>query len=300
MMGHPMRSMTGFATKTATFVLLEDAKIHISINLKSVNARFFECTCKFPYALNHLETDIIKVLKQHLYRGHLFMSINVSDQSALKGKISVSMPIAKSYVQAIEQLQKETALGGSFTISDLIDLPHIFSVEEQALSDQLKEQLLALTEQTIAALIHEQEKEGAVLHADLMQRISYIETYMHEISLLHQTFMAQRKTEILNELQTYTTEDQVIESRKAALYYLLDKIDIHEEIIRFSSHLASLKELLNSPVIEKGKRLDFTLQELSREINTIAAKCSDATMGARAIDIKVELEKAREQTQNIL
>jgi len=88
--------------------------------------------------------------------------------------------------------------------------------------------------------------------------------------------------------------------RKNALFALLDKMDIHEEIVRFKSHLKSLHHQLDSAEIEKGKRLDFTLQELGREINTIAAKCSDATIGALAINVKVELEKAREQTQNIV
>ena len=294
-----MRSMTGFANKKATLTI-DNNKIHTTVSLKSVNARFFECSCKFPYALHHLETKFIKHLKKDLHRGHVFMSINVSDQSALKGTITASIPIAKNYATVAQEIQKETNVGGTFTISDLVDLPHVFSVEDQLIDDQMNEQLTALVDETIKALIVEQEKEGKALHTDLMQRIELEQKHMDEIEILHEAFMAHRKKEILGELQTYTSENDVIEARKATLYYLLDKIDIHEEIVRFKSHLASLRHLLDAPSIEKGKRLDFTLQELGREINTIAAKCSDATMGARAIDIKVELEKAREQTQNIV
>ena len=294
-----MRSMTGFANKQATLTI-DNNKVHTTVSLKSVNTRFFECTCRFPYALHHLETKFIKHLKKELHRGHVFMSINVSDQSALKGTITASIPIAKSYATVAEQIQKETGVSGTFTISDLVDLPHVFSVEDQLLDDQIKEQLTALVDETIKALIGEQEKEGKTLHNDLMQRIALVTKHIDDIEKLHEAFMAHRKKEILSELQTYTSEDDVVEARKAALYYLLDKIDIHEEIVRFKSHLASLKQLLDAPSIEKGKRLDFTLQELGREINTVAAKCSDATMGARAIDIKVELEKAREQAQNIV
>lgn len=91
-----------------------------------------------------------------------------------------------------------------------------------------------------------------------------------------------------------------MEIGRSAVYVVLDKIDIHEEITRFKSHIENLQKLIEDKKIEKGKRLDFTLQELSREINTITAKCSDAGISTRAIDIKVELEKAREQTQNIV
>lgn len=291
--------MTGFAAKKTTLTI-NHTRVHVTISLKSVNARFFECICKFPYALHHLETDFIKILKHELIRGHLLMSINVSDQGALKGSITASIPIAQSYVEVAKQIQDITHVAGTLTISDIINLPHLFSIEEQLLDDTVKEQLTELVKETINALIIEEEKEGAAMLQDIKQRMSLVSKHMTEIERLHETFMAQRKNSILQEIQSYASEDTVIETRKAALYYMLDKIDIHEEIVRFKSHLKNMQELISSSVIEIGKRLDFTLQELGREINTIAAKCSDAAMGSQAIDIKVELEKAREQVQNII
>lgn len=291
--------MTGFAAKKTTLTI-NNTRVHVTISLKSVNSRFFECICKFPYALHHLETDFIKLLKHELIRGHLLMSINVSDQGALKGSINASIPIAQSYVEVAKQIQDITQVEGKLTISDIITLPHIFSTEDQLIDDTIKEQLTELVRETIKALILEEEKEGAMMLQDIKQRIGLVTKHMTAIEQLHATFMAQRKNEILKEIQSYTTEDTLIETRKAALYYMLDKIDIHEEIVRFKSHLKNMQDLLSSSTVEIGKRLDFTLQELGREINTIAAKCSDAAMGSQAIDIKVELEKAREQVQNII
>ena len=95
-------------------------------------------------------------------------------------------------------------------------------------------------------------------------------------------------------------QNDMADARKSAMYAMLDKIDIHEEIVRFQSHLKNLQDLLNSAGVEKGKRLDFTFQELAREINTITAKCSDSKICEQAINIKVEIEKSREQTQNIV
>lgn len=295
-----MRSMTGFATKKATLDY-NDTKFHASVSLKSVNSRFFENTCKLPYALHHLETDITKMLKKKLHRGHLFTSINISDQSILKGTVSTSLPIVKSYIEAAQDIQKETAVPGTFSISDLVKLPYVFSTQEQLIDEEIKKQLIELVQKVVEELIKEEEREGFAMQKDLSERIEIAQQKIDKIAQHHAAFMHARKEKIMQEVQAYTADDdKMVETRKAALYYMLDKIDIHEEIVRFKSHIQRLQELLHDASVEKGKRIDFTLQELTREINTIAAKASDANMGSLAIDIKVELEKAREQTQNIV
>lgn len=295
-----MRSMTGFATKTATLTY-KDTQFYATVSIKSVNARFFENTCKFPYALHHLETDITKLLKEQVLRGHLFTSINVSDQSILKGAISGSISVAKNYLKAAHAIQKETGIAGTFTINDLAQLPYVFVNEEQLVDEEIKKQLLVLVSDVIALLIKEQEREGTAMQHDLSQRLAIAEQKIAQIEESHSAFMARRKQQILDEMENYVaSDDQIVETRKAALHYMLDKVDIHEEIVRFKSHAKNLSELIKSPTIELGKRIDFTLQELTREVNTISAKASDAHMSSFAIDIKVELEKAREQVQNIV
>jgi len=294
-----MRSMTGFASKTKT-IHVDGAAVDVTVHVKSVNARFFETNCRLPQALFNLETAIIKLLKKELYRGHLFLNVNVADQSAFKGDIVASLSLAKNYADAARAMQKETHTAGELTISDLIALPHIFSVKEHAIDEKVKKQLFEVMQDAAHALITEQEKEGAALKKDIHARATIIAQKTEQIEQLHEAFMKRRKKEILDEIQGYTDSDDIIESRKAGLYYILDKIDITEEIVRLKSHLQHLQDLLKSPQIEKGKRLDFTLQELGREINTIAAKCSDAQMGSLAIDVKVEIEKMREQAQNIV
>ncbi len=292
--------MTGFASQKATLDY-KDTKFYATVSLKSVNSRFFENTCKLPYALHHLETDITRLLKKQLHRGHVFTSINISDQSILKGTVTASIPIAKSYIAAAENIQKETGISGTFSIAELVRLQHVFSTQEQLIDDEIKKQLIALVQKTIESLIVEEEREGTAMQKDLEERVNIAQAKIIEIEKHHAAFMLARKEKIMQEVQNYTeSEDKMVETRKAALYYMLDKIDIHEEIVRFKSHIKHLKTLLTNPTIEKGKRIDFTLQELTREINTIAAKASDASMGSLAIDIKVELEKAREQTQNIV
>ena len=125
----------------------------------------------------------------------------------------------------------------------------------------------------------------------------------HALKLFFPTFAIpeKHKVKVHKTLQEIGADKNLLaEAQKNALYTMLDKIDIHEEITRFNSHLSQLDKHLKSPDIEKGKRLDFTLQELAREINTIAAKCSDSTISKHAINVKVEIEKTREQVQNIV
>lgn len=295
-----MRSMTGFAVKTATLTY-KDTQFHVTVSIKSVNARFFENSCKFPYALHHLETDITRLLREQVLRGHLFTAIAVSDQSLLKGAVTGSVSVAKNYLKSAQEIQQETGVPGTLTISDIVQLPYVFATEEQLIDDEIKKKLLVLVQEVIGDLIKEEEQEGRTLQKDLTERLEITKQKIAQIEHCHNEFMIRRKQEILEEIQNYTsTDDQLIETRKAALYYMLDKIDIHEEIVRFKSHAKKLGELLCSSEVELGKRIDFTLQELTREVNTISAKASDAHMSGLAIDIKVELEKAREQVQNVV
>lgn len=295
-----MRSMTGFAAQQATWTIHQE-KINVTMSMKSVNSRFLETTFKIPYALAHLEIDVLKLLRHELIRGNVLINIYTSNQTLFKGNISASISTAQHYIDGARLIQKQTGIQGTVSLSDIIALPNIFSTQEQLLDNDAKQNFLTLSQEVIRALIKEQEKEGAALLRDLEQRAHIINQRIHDIETLHESYMTQRKTTIIQELNGYTTDDNtVIEVRKATLYHLLDKIDIHEELVRFKSHMTHLQDLFISATIELGKRLDFILQELGREINTIAAKCSDATIGSRAIDIKVELEKMREQVQNIV
>lgn len=294
-------SMTGFANRNVILELSKDYKVTISISLKSLNSRFFETTCKLPFALSHLETDFIKLFKTKLYRGHIYFTIHISSPNVLKSSVEPSLPIVKAYINAVNQIQKKFDLEGSLSLHDLLQLPNIFNVEEQTLDNASTKLLFDITNQLIEELITARKKEGAELKKDLVIRIKNMGKEIKTIEKASNILMKQQKEKISNELKDFEeVEPEGSELRRQMLYAALDKIDIHEEIVRFTSHLKNLSEQLDAPGVEKGKRLDFTLQELSREINTIAAKCSDVAIGSLAINIKVELEKTREQVQNIV
>ena len=296
-----IQSMTGFATKTLTLVKDKDHKAQVSIFLKTLNARYFEVNAKLPAALSHLENDIIKLFKNNFHRGSIHFTVYVDNPSIFKGNVEPSLGIVQGYIKSLKKIKKECDISGEISLELLVRLPNVFTIEEQSLDKKSADIILEATHQLIEAVLHERHKEGKLLKVDLEKRIAYMTKAIKQIAKRSKELIEEQKKKvntILSELQG--DESQLAETRKSALYLMLDKIDIHEEIVRFESHLENSTIQLNAKGIEKGKRLDFTLQELAREINTITAKCSDSSISKEAINIKVEIEKAREQAQNIV
>jgi len=293
--------MTGFASKMLVLSLQDGTKVNVSINLKSLNSRFFEATCKLPYTLGQFETDFIKMIKKKLHRGHVYLTVHMSNQSAFKGSIEPSLVMLEGYMNALNKIKDTFNLEGTLSVSDVLQLPNIFSVEEKGVEQNAKEMIFSAIEQLCVDLTEARTREGANLKEDLVKRISIMHNEIDNIEKASHVLMETKKATITNALKEVEAEsNELAELRKSALYHILDKIDIHEEIVRFKSHIKSLGNQLDTATIDKGKRLDFTLQEMAREINTIAAKCSDANISSLAINVKVELEKAREQVQNIV
>ncbi len=294
-------SMTGFASKTATFNLADGQKLDVSINIKTLNSRFFETTCKLSYSISHLETKLISQLKKKLLRGHAYVVIHILNPRALQGAVSPALGTIEGYVKAINEIKKNVTVEGTLTTSDLLRLPDVFEVEKKELDKEFEKQLLSTVDELTDQVIEGRIDEGKTLKTDLEGRFAAMKKEMTSIESAADKLMEEKKKEIAHALQEVEAgESETADARKSALYISLDKMDIHEEIGRFKSHLDSIIKQLESPSKEKGKRLDFTLQELAREINTLSSKCSDASITSQAINIKVELEKSREQTQNIV
>lgn len=295
-------SMTGFATKNFMLPLDEHSKVNIVISLKSLNSRFFETTFKLPHTLSNLETDLIKVLKKKLVRGHMYLTIYMSNQAVLKGNVEPSTKTIEGYLKAVQQIKKDfSSIEGNLSLDTLLTLPNVFMMEEKEIDPATIQLINDAVNTLVDDVIATKKEEGTTLQKDILQRIAIMTQEITAIDSAAQVLMHAQKEKVNQAIQELDADEtKLAEVRKSALFMILDKIDIHEELVRFKSHLANITQQLESADIEKGKRLDFTLQELGREINTIAAKCSDANIGARAINIKVELEKAREQTQNIV
>lgn len=295
-----IRSMTGFATKSL-IVAVHESKTPLTLSIKSLNSRYFDSNCKLPYPLANLETDFIRVFKSKLHRGSVTFTIHIANPNAFKGAIEPSTTTLKNYLTALDTIKKTFSIEGTLSIANVLLLPNIFVTEEQELDESAKKAIFDATNALVEELIAMQTKEGQALKKDIIERIAIIDKEIKAIEIAFEALMKSQKQKVNEGLAGLDKDaSKFAEMQKDALYAILDKIDVHEEIVRFKNHLKTLLTSLESSDIEKGKRIDFILQELSREINTITAKCSDGAISVHAINIKVELEKAREQTQNIV
>ncbi len=295
-----IRSMTGYANKTGMLTINEQ-KIPLTVAIKSVNSRFFEAKFRLPQTIIPLEHTLQKLLKRELLRGNVYFTVHLPANSIFKSAIQPSYMVIQGYLEAAQNIKKKFSVSGDLSLDRLMNMPNVLEMPEKELEEKTKKEIMDLVGQTITELIDQQEQEGSNLKKDLEKRFSYMQKEIDAIEILSTNLLEKEKEKIHQAIKELPVEESQFElMQKNALFAYLDKIDIHEEIVRFKSHLSQITAQLDSKKIEKGKRLDFTLQELGREINTIAAKCSDATIGQKAIDIKVELEKAREQAQNIV
>lgn len=294
-------SMTGFATKTIEIPASGENKAYLTITLKSLNSRFFEAACKLPHALQPLEIEFMKLMKDSLYRGKISFAITMSNPILFKGPIEPSFYMVKSYLDALQQIQKKYDIPGAVSIAEILTLPHIFVEEEVLLNDAMQNLILDATKQIIVELRKEQHNEGIALKKDIEERISLLQHNITKIAALADQVTEKHKLEIhLKLAQLTTNSSELLDLTKHQLSTELERMDINEEIVRFKSHIVNLSETIASDQKEKGRRIDFIVQELMREINTIGAKCSDTSISTHVITVKVELEKIREQAQNIV
>ncbi len=297
-----IQSMTGFANKTLVLKTDHGTHANVVINIKSFNSRFFEITSKVPAPLSFIETEIIQLLKKRLVRGHVYLTIQMDNPHLFTGAIQPVMPIVDGYCKAIEQIQKHCLLAKEpISINTVIRLPDIFCVEEKQIDAKTVASLLNEINQSIDAVTKTRLEEGMALYDDIQKRIEIMRAAIILIEQESLRVIEQQKQKIHKVMTDALPEDSTVnEVRKTNLYAVLDKMDINEELVRFVSHLDNIAVQMDSDVMEKGKRLDFTVQELAREVNTMSAKCSDARISHQVINIKVEIEKIREQIQNIV
>lgn len=294
-------SMTGFSSKTISLTISRTQQVTLTIHVKTLNSRFFEANCRLSQALIPLEIELVRRAKQQLYRGQLYLNMTLSDPNCFKQEVAVSIAMVKEYVNALKKIKKECKLAGTITISDILTIPNLFSTEEMPISAKLKESILKAFDESIEQTLKSRLVEGAALGKDLEKRAQIMEEHIEKVNELFKVTLAQQQEDLNKEVANLKKIDNDLANvQQMHLYQELDRTDIHEEIVRFKTHLENFANVLHNKQIEKGRQLDFIVQELGREINTIAAKCSDGRISAHAITIKVELEKCREQIQNIV
>lgn len=292
-------SMTGYCSLSERVKLPDAGTISVTVELKALNGRFFEVVSKIPRTLSHLELNITNFLQQKLVRGRIYLSVHINEEDGGLETIVPSWHAIDQYLASAKAIKEKYHLNGELTLVDVIGLPNVLSAQESDLTAEDETVLMTLFAKVADMLMNVRIEEGKRLEKDF-EKIFAVCT--DKIAIIQESFAhaLEVQRELVKQALAAHPHLEKPSPQIEELQVTLKKMDIHEEVTRFKSHLDSLAPFLQSNGPEKGKRLDFILQELLRETNTMMAKCQVYQVSTSCIDIKVELEKAREQIQNIL
>lgn len=287
-----IKSMTGFGN-----IYLSNNLYSLTIDIKSINSRYLDCKIKLPKQIEQYEVDIITNIKKVCKRGRISVNINLdSISSELNHSPEINKGLFKEYNKFVNQLNEEFNL--KFKINDLFEIKD-FILKQNKISITKKKLLLAF-DQALFKLEEMKLKEGTFLVKDIRKRIVNLDKTIKRIRIISTKNSSLIKNKYLKKINKFIDKIHIEESRLAMEAAILsEKIDITEECVRFDSHLQQIQKLFNQnkPV---GKKLSFILQELLREANTIGSKSNDVKIINLVIALKEEIEKIKEQSQNIL
>ncbi len=290
-----IKSMTGYGRATKTLHGRE-----ITVELRSVNNRYLDCTVKLPRSFSFAEEAVKQMVKASVSRGKVDVFVSVVTQAAEDVQVSLNVPVLEGYLKAMRAMVDTYGVRDEITTAALSRLPEVFLVEKpEADQEELKADLLAVVEMALAAYDTMRTVEGGALEADLRSRKATILSLVEQVEAGNPQTVADYRARLEAKMREVLENTAIDESRiltEAAIF--ADKVAVDEETVRLRSHLSQMEEMLTTGGAT-GRKLDFLLQEMNREANTIGSKCTNVRLARVVVDIKAELEKIREQTQNI-
>ena len=291
----PIKSMTGFGRSE-----IQAGNRVWTTELRCVNNRFLELKIKLPKGYCVLEDRIRKLVATYLQRGRVDLMINVSGDFSDLMQVNVNIELARTYKNALVQLGRELSIKGDADLMFLASLPDVLAREQK--NEDLESVWMLLSRSVEEAIVHcetMRRQEGSTLLVDLEGRLDIFSKVLEQVADAVPELLAQRKSLLQERLEKLLGNVQIDPMRLAQeVVILADKTDVTEEIVRLRSHIQQFR----SSLVEDGavgRRLDFLVQEFLREVNTLASKISDAPLAHLAVELKAELEKMREQIQNI-
>lgn len=288
-------SMTGFGRQQA---LWEGGAI--AVEVRSVNHRFLEIACRLPRALGHLEEGFKKAVQDTCTRGRVDLTVTIQGGGGRPRAVSVDQSLAKQYHRMLRELKKSLKLSGSIDVALIAGLRDVVSVSEQSAEDpKLGKLARKLAARALGDLKGMRQREGMALAKDMLERVGNIREHREAIAsraprVIQDAF--ERMKVRIEKLTNAELSDVSRLHQELAVY--ADRGDITEEIVRLDSHMIQFEHTLNRPE-SVGKTLDFLLQEMGREVNTIGSKANDAEIAHRVVQMKADLERIREQVQNV-
>lgn len=290
-----IKSMTGFGRAEAL-----DSDRKITIEMKSVNHRYFEPAMKMPKKLNIYEAGIRTILKKYINRGKVDIFVTYEDYSESKFCLKYNEELANEYMSIFNYMAEQFDIPNDITVSSLSHYPEVITMEEQSGDDDAVWHLLEkAVENACVQFVESRITEGEKLKADLLEKLDYMTGLVDEIENRSPGIIEEYRQRLEDKVAELLCDTPVDENRIATeVTIYADKICVDEETVRLRSHIESTKdELIEGGSV--GRKLDFIAQEMNREANTILSKANDLETSNCAISLKTEIEKVREQIQNI-
>lgn len=290
-----LKSMTGYGRNEA----IEGGK-KILCEIKSVNHRYSDYTIKVPRYYGFLEYKVRKFASEFISRGKVDINIAVESYEQADKEILVNTELAKSYLKAFTTLRDELGLADDISVMKLAHYPDIFIAEQKAENeDEIWQSVKKVLESAAASFTAMREREGERIQKDLEQRVEYMKTLAAKIEERSPQTVKEYRERLYEKLKEILDGKEIDESRiltEAAIF--ADKVAVNEELVRLSSHFDEFYAITasNEPA---GRKLDFLIQEINREINTTGSKANDIEIARLVVELKAETEKLREQIQNI-
>jgi len=290
-----VKSMTGYGNATQ----IRDGR-EITAEIRSVNNRYLDCTVKLPRAFSYAEDAVKQQVKQFVTRGKVEVYISVSILEGTDCKVTINRPVLEGYLAAMRTIAADYQVRDDISVNSLSRLPDVFLVEKSKEDeDQIREDILSVVTEALEKYNAMRQREGQALAADLTAKGENILRYVEQVEARSPVTLTEYRARLTAKMQEVLENTNLDESRilqEAAIY--ADKIAVDEETVRLRSHLKQLETMLkgSEPV---GRKLDFLLQEMNRETNTIGSKGNDLEQARVVVEMKAELEKIREQIQNI-
>ena len=290
-----IRSMTGYGKST----LSVDGREY-QMEIKSVNHRYLDISVKTPKTISYLEDTIKKQISEKIKRGKVDVFVTFENNSQEGRNIQINKELAKMYIKQLKELAEEEKILSNIEVMDIAKIPDILTVKADEDDEKIKEEIIQTTQEAVNKIIEMKSIEGSKIEQDLLARIDNIENKIEEISKKSTGLIEEYVVKLEKRIKEILKTEEIDKSRLAQeVVIYADKCSVEEEITRLRSHIYQFKSLITDQNETIGKKLDFIIQEMNRETNTIGSKANNLEITNGVIDIKTELEDIREQVQNI-
>lgn len=290
-----IRSMTGYG-RSQKIINGRD----ITVEIRSVNHRYYEYSSRIPRVYNYIDEKLKALIKASISRGKVEVSVNINTIEGKDALIRINMGAAEGYIEALRSVSEQLGLADDLKLSNLVKLPDIFNVQKAPDDEQqIWDDVSSVAAEAIEKFVEMRTVEGAKLKSDVLAKAENIEKFVEKVEAISPETVENYRSRLYAKLSEILSSNDIDQQRiitEAALF--ADKIADDEETVRLRSHIAQLRAMLEAEECV-GRKLDFLVQEMNREVNTIGSKAQEIRISQIVVEMKSEIEKIREQIQNI-